>query len=101
MPKFVKLNNHTPENIKKCYEEITNANILEKIDPNPSLDPTKNLNIIENTISAAMEKYLPGRLVRFHKHKHKKSDWITNGIIRSIRFRDNLHKKCKTTPQDS
>ena len=35
------------------------------------------------------------------KHKHKKSEWITKGIIKSIKFRDKLHNKMKTTARDS
>ena len=38
--------------------------------------------------------------MKFHKHKHKRSPWITNGIIRSIKFRDNLYKQLKRTNQD-
>ena len=29
--------------------------------------------------------------VRLHKHKHKLSEWITIGILKSIQFRDNLY----------
>ena len=38
---------------------------------------------------------------KFSKHKHKKSEWITKGIIKSIKFRDKLHNKMKTTARDS
>ena len=35
--------------------------------------------------------------VKFNKHKHAKSDWIMQGIIKSIQFRDNLYVKLKQT----
>ena len=35
--------------------------------------------------------------VKFNQHKHAKSDWITQGIIKSIQFRDNLYVKLKQT----
>ena len=36
---------------------------------------------------------MTGKFVKFNKYKHKKSKWITYGILKSIRFRDNLYKK--------
>ena len=38
---------------------------------------------------------MPNRMVKFHKHKHKKEKWITFGIIKSIKYRDELHFKLK------
>ena len=35
--------------------------------------------------------------VKFNKYKHNKSKWITYGILKSIRFRDNLYTKLKLT----
>ena len=33
--------------------------------------------------------------IKLNKSKHKKSPWITEGVIKSIKFRDNLHMKLK------
>ena len=41
------------------------------------------------------------KTVKFNKHKHQKSNWITKGIIKSISFRDNLYKQLKATPIDT
>ena len=40
-------------------------------------------------------------VVKFNKYKHKNSNWITKGIIQSIKFRDKLHSKLKRTPTES
>ena len=40
---------------------------------------------------------MTGKLVKFNTYKHKTSKWITYGILKSIRFRDNLYKKLKLT----
>ncbi len=37
------------------------------------------------------------KVVKFNKYKHKKSKWISQGIIKSIHFSDNLYKKLKMT----
>ena len=39
--------------------------------------------------------------MKFNKHKHAKCDWITQGIIKSIQFRDNLYSKMKQTPSNT
>ena len=40
-------------------------------------------------------------LVKFNKYKHKKSSWITQGLLKSIRYRDQLYKKLKLTNPNS
>ena len=44
---------------------------------------------------------MPTKLVKFNKYKHKKSMWITQGILRSIQYRDKLYKKLKLTHPNS
>ncbi len=39
--------------------------------------------------------------MKYNKYKHKKSKWITSGIIKYIQYRDNLYKKLKTTNPNS
>ena len=38
-------------------------------------------------------------VLKFKSTNIKKSDWITSGLIKSIRFRDNLYKYMKKTPR--
>ncbi len=38
--------------------------------------------------------------MKFNKYKHKKSKWVTFGIIKSIQYRDNLYKKQQLRPTD-
>ena len=35
--------------------------------------------------------------IKLNKSKHKKSPWTTEGLIKSIKFRDKLHMKSKTS----
>ena len=39
--------------------------------------------------------------MKYNKHKHKKSRWITQGIVKSIRFRDKLYQTLMKTPRDT
>ncbi len=41
------------------------------------------------------------KVVKYNKYKHKKSKWITNGIIKSILYWDNLYKGLKIADPNS
>ena len=47
------------------------------------------------------EKHLSYKLVKFNKYKHKGNKWITNGIIKSLKFRDKLHKEMRSLNTNS
>ena len=44
---------------------------------------------------------MPSKWVKFNKYKHKKSSWITQGLLNSIKYRDNLYKRLQLTDQNS
>ena len=71
---------------------MINSNIMEKLDQNPLSDPINNYNTLMDVLENANVKHMPYQVVTFNKDKHKNSLWITNGIFRSIKCRDNLHK---------
>ena len=71
------------------------------LDPQLNADPTENLTTLNVLISQAKDKHLPTKFVKFNKHKHKKSNWISTGIIRSIKYRDKLYMRLKRVPVDS
>ena len=56
---------------------------------------------LTHSLSGIGAKCMPTKKVKINKHKHKKSKWITQGIIRSITFRDKLYLKMKLSPKDS
>ena len=67
----------------------------------PFADPNRNYEILETIIKECKEKHLPIKTVKFDKYKHKKSNWITPGIIKSIQYRDKLYMNLKKTPFSS
>ena len=44
---------------------------------------------------------MSSKWVKFNKYKHKKSSWITQGLLKSIKYRDNLYKRLKLTDPNS
>ena len=60
-----------------------------------------NLNMTSWKSDHIIKTCMPLKRVKFDKHERKKSNWITAGLIRSIKFRDKLHLKMKQTPTHS
>ncbi len=96
-PKFIRINQQDQESINKFHHEVLNSIPLINLNENPKNDPNINNNILHNVIQNAKSIHMPQKIVKFNKYKHKKSKWITQGIIKSITFRDNLHKNLKMT----
>ena len=44
---------------------------------------------------------MPSKRVKYNKHEHKKSHWITGGIIISITFRNKMYSNMKHTPTNT
>jgi hypothetical protein len=66
-----------------------------------ALDPNVNYNILQDLLVTAFNDCIPFKKYKVHKHKNKKSEWITLGLIKSIQYRDNLYKKLKQMSVDS
>ena len=81
--------------------DISQADIISQIDANEYGNPNENYIRMNSTIQQAFEKHMPLKCVKFNKHKHKMSPWITTGIIRSICFRDKLYIRLHKTEPDT
>ncbi len=66
-----------------------------------TLDPNISYNILHDVIQNAKNKHMTYKLVTYRKYKHKKSKWITQGIIKSMHYRDNMDEKHKMTDPNS
>ena len=65
---------------------------METLDKNLFSDPN-NYKIITVVLGKANCKHMPYKLVKIKKHKY--FQWITNGIIKSIKYSDNLYNQLK------
>ena len=88
--KCVKLNAQNTNLLINFKTGIQKANILyTTLNKDEGCDPNKNYGIMQQIINHKIKTYFPVRVVKFNKRKPKKSNWITNGTINSISFRDN------------
>ena len=69
----------------------------------PTHENNSNLmyDIFENCITKIKQKHMPCISVKLKNHKHKLSNWISYGILHSIKFRDKLYMQLKTTHVDT
>ena len=89
------------ENMTNLYNDLDSVDIFSMLNNNINSDPNANYEILEKVITSLLDKHMPLRNVKFHKYKHKKTQWITKGIIKSIKFRDQLYKSLKESPRNS
>ena len=99
--KILQYRDFKKQNVDKMIQELESIDIIQLLNPDLWSDPNTNYNILENLLSSILNKHIPIRRVKLNKYKHKKTDWITNGILKSIKFRDNLYNRMKQINQDS
>ena len=84
--RIITIKQQNESNVAKFKAEISHADFYSKLDLRIDADPNINYDILELTITDAANKHLPTKTIKVNKHKHKKSKWITFGIIKSIKF---------------
>ena len=95
--KFPRIFKQNDDVIQQIQHEINSSELHKKLDTSQSANLNASYNVIMNVIETARGKYMKGTIFKFNKYKHNKSEWIAYGILKSIRFRDNLYKKLKLT----
>ena len=86
IPTFIQIK-HNPDSLNKFKMDTINSNIYDKLNKDNSADPNENYYLLEEIVTIAMDKFMAIKLIKFNKCKHKKTPWITQDIIMSIKFR--------------
>ena len=98
-PRYIKIQNTNKESINNFNQALASSELLQSLNDSPTQDPNINYSILHKTIQTTKSTFLPEKIIKFDKHK--KSKWITQSLINSITFRDNLHKKMRKTKPDT
>ena len=93
--KFIQVNRNDHNSLFNFKCEVSNQCTLDKFNLDIQGNPSHNFSILNNIIMSAIKKHLPSKIVRYNKYKHKKTKWVTDGIIRSIKMRDQLYAELK------
>ena len=81
--------------------ELTEIDISSLLNANLATDPNTDYEKFEKIVTKTYDKHFPEKRVKFNKYKHKRSNWITSGILKSIEFRDKLYKRLKICSPDN
>ena len=99
--KFTTIVKKSPDFINLVKRDLRTYDFMSEL--SEQSDVNENYATFAASLSTILNEHTSTRRVKMHKHKHKKSPWITYGIIRSVKFRDNLYKrmkKCEIGSQD-
>ena len=98
--KYIEVKQISPASLNSYKNVVAASDIHFQINKDINAGPNINYNIVYNILKAATEEHLAPKIVKFKKHRHKKTKWITQGIIKSISFRDKLYKEYKKSPMN-
>ena len=93
IPKLIDIECNDHRSMQAFIRELEDNNIHDKLEQAIDSDPQENYARFIALLNGAKDKHLPRKRVRFNKHKHKKSKWMTNGILKSIKTENTLYKK--------
>jgi hypothetical protein len=100
-PKYIIKTKQDTQSILDFEQEAITSLLQQPLETKMEKDPNINLNKLHDILQTSKNKHLPSKLIRLNKYKHKKSPWITYGIIHSIEYRDKLYKKKQMTNSSS
>ena len=81
--------------INNFRDDLADIDILSLLNANLATDLNNDHEKFEKIITKSYDRHFPEKCVKFNKYKHKRSNWITSGILKSIEFRDKLYKRLK------
>ena len=68
-------------------------NICDELSQSIDGNPEENFDFFLKMIKDVKDKYIPKKVVKFHKKKHKKSKWMTSALLKSINTTNQLYKE--------
>ena len=94
-PKRIEVTSFNEENMQKFVATLSEKISCNDLDVNIDANVSENYDIIEACLLETYKESFPMKNVKFNKYKHKKSPWITTGILISTKFRDKLCKELR------
>ena len=94
--KYIEVKHTSHVSINNFKNEIAHSDMYTKINKDIDSDPNINYDIIHNILKSATKQHLAPKIVKFRKRSHKKAQCITQGIVKSVSFRDKLYNSRRT-----
>ena len=98
IPKFINISKTDSHSWDNMINELNTVNWNNIFNTNNLFsNPCSNYDKFIDKIIQLKNKHMPTKKVRFKRYKHKNSDWITSGLLISIRQKNNLYKQLHST----
>ena len=99
--KYIKVEHKNQSSVKNFVDELESMKIYDKLNQNINESPEDNYNRFAHLVNSAREKHLSTKIVKYNKRKHKKSCWMTYGILESINNKNKLYKRFIQTDKNN
>ena len=83
-PKTVIIQTKSAEAFANLSNELHEQNITTQISTNPFSNPNTTYDKLISIIDNDRSKHTPSKKVKFHRHKHKKQEWITKEYLNQL-----------------
>ena len=101
VPKFVEIEKTGANSLENFIQELNDMNIYDQLLKPIDSSPHENYDIFMKLIQDAKNLHFPKKTVKFNKKKHKKSKWMTYGILNSINNKNRLYELLLKTDVNS
>jgi hypothetical protein len=91
-PKYVTYRPFTDRNIQSFKADLMTHNWNNVLD---ITNPCHSYDEFVQTFNHYLDKCIPQKTIRFNKFKHKKENWVTRGLLKSMKTKNLLYSKMK------
>jgi hypothetical protein len=100
-PKYITIQKKNASSFANFYEHVSQTDFHSMINADLNCDPNINYSLFESKLNSLLHQHFPIQKVKYKKYEHKCSFWITNGIMKSLKFRDKLFRRLKNLKHNS
>ena len=97
--KHIIITHRNPNFIENVRRDLASVDFMSHLHEDD--DPNINYRRFEEIVTDIINRYTETKRVRYKKYRHKRTPWITTGILRSIKFRDKLYIRLKQSDPGS
>ena len=90
VPKFITIEKNNAASIQNFICEMKTLNIHDKLNKSIDSNPEKSYEVFLKSIKGVKNKCLPKKVVKYNKKKHKKCQWMTSALLKSINTKNQL-----------
>ena len=97
----IEISANDEKSMNKFAQAIQESDLMSQLNRDVFSNPNETYAILESNLKRCITDHLPTKKVKFNKYKHKKTSWITFGLLKSIHTRDNMYRRWKAKPPTS